>query len=251
MSPQSNRPPLGWQPNVDPGQQMIPPPIGARVNVPPTQINNPPMSWTVSSLTDSQMIPPPIGSHPVNMLSGQGIQPPIGSEPVNTMGQGYPPPSGADLHPAACPPTAPGNYGLGGNQFSEQRQTVPPPVGSHPANLLAGCAISPPIGSHPVNMVASEGIQPPIGSHPVNMLASQGIQPPMGSSVNPPPSSSSGYPKPPSPTVSTFDEARFYAERGQNQIPPPIGSHPVNQLSGVAISPATTWFVPPPDQQRR
>jgi hypothetical protein len=140
---------------------------------------------------------------------------------------------------------------LGGSQFSEQRQTVPPPIGSHPANMLAGCAILPPIGSHPVNMVASEGIQPPIGSHPAQMLAGQGIQPPIGAPVNPPlgGGGNSGYS--PNPTVSTFDEARFYAERERNQIPPPIGSHPANQLSGVAISPATTWFVPPPGQERR
>jgi hypothetical protein len=243
--PNSIQPPRGWQPSVDPHQQMIPPPIGSRVNVPPSQINNPPMSWTVSTVQDNNLIPPPIGSAPVNMM-GQTIHPPIGSEPTNAMGRAYPPPSGADVHPPTCPAGSYGDYGLNpGARFDERHGVVPPPIGSHPANLLAGCTIQPPIGSAPANLLAGQGITPPIGSAPTNYMG-QPVQPPRGADLNPATSGGTGR-LGPDPTVSTFNEARFYAENPM--IPPPIGSSPANQLSGATIPPATTWVMPPPDHR--
>jgi hypothetical protein len=176
-NPNSIQPPRGWQPSVDPNQQMIPPPIGSRVNESPSPINHPPMSWTVSTVRDSNLIPPPIGSHPVNLLSGGEIQPPIGSAPVN---------------------------------------------------LLAG-----------------QGITPPVGSSPTNYMG-QPVQPPRGADLNPVPTGNVGR-LGPDPTVSTFSEARFYAEN--HMIPPPIGSSPANQLSGVSIPPPTTWVMSPPDRR--
>jgi hypothetical protein len=228
-----NSPPTGWTPNVDPRQQVIPPPIGSRVNVIPDSLAHPAMSWTVSTVTDNRMIPPPVGSTPVNSL-GQTIQPPMGSEPVNSLGRDYQPPMGSAVHPAACPApgqTNPSSYNLSSTatQFNEHHQSLSPPIGSAPANLLAGCVIA-----------------PPIGSTPSNLLSGQGIQPPIGAAVNPPASGGSygGYSHQPNPTVSTFDESRF--RNGNPMIPPPIGSSPANQLSGQAIPPATTWIMPPP-----
>jgi hypothetical protein len=230
--------------NYDP--RSIPPPIGARVNVPPQHINNPPMSWTVSTIQATNLIPPPIGSAPVNMM-GQTIQPPVGSEPANLMGQAYPSPTGAAVHPATCPANPPSSYGLNpGAHFDEHNPAVPPPIGSHPANMLAGCVIQPPIGSAPVHMLAGQPISPPVGSAPTNYMG-QAIQPPMGAAVNPPPGDNLGYRSGPDPTASTFSEARFYAEHPM--IPPPIGAAPANQLSGAAIPPPTTWVMRPNDQR--